>query len=498
MVPRSAADAVSPNPAELPPRAATSDTAESRATATAPPPVATAPPVVATAPPVEATAPPVEATSPPVDRGPFESLPAGATRDATDRYAKIPVYYATDRQRASLPLSAYALEGNRDAVVLLAGSAIVFLALALFNLVRRRVPAASAFGAIAFAASLGLTATIWSGTAAIEKHGVTYTGQRGSLVKGLCEVTVPDTHRRGRVERPSWLRFEFREDQREHIVLTRATELSDDRFYDRLGETIALSPENDLLVFVHGYNVDFESAVRRTAQLAVDLPFEGVPVCYSWPSRGNVLSYTIDEANAAWTQSHLRAFLLELADRSGARAINVVAHSMGNRPTTGALVDIGWKQHANPDAAPTKLLDRLVLAAPDVDADLFRKDLAPALSRVADHVTLYASSDDRALVASKQVHGYPRAGESGDGIVVVPGIETVDVSGIDLSLLGHSYYGDSPSMLQELYELLRIGLPAAQRRLLRPRPLGDLTYWQLVPAAGEQQRAAFGVESGRR
>ncbi|MEZ6079827.1 MAG: hypothetical protein R3C56_30390 [Pirellulaceae bacterium] len=57
-----------------------------------------------------------------------------------------------------------------------------------------------------------------------------------------------------------------------------------------------------------------------------------------------------------------------------------------------------------------------------------------------------------ALIASKQVHGYPRAGESGANIVIVPGIETIDVSGIDLSLLGHSYYGDSEPMLRDLFE----------------------------------------------
>ncbi|QDV83206.1 alpha/beta hydrolase [Planctomycetes bacterium TBK1r] len=418
--------------------------------------------------------------------GPFATLPAGATHDADRAFATVAVYYATDRQRDSVALSAYNVTGNRDALVLLGGSSIVFLALAGFSALRRRSPAALGFSTFGVVSALAASAVLLSGTASIEKHGVTYNADRGTLVKGIAEVTVPDTHQRGMVERPSLLRFEIREDQQEHIVLTSAVELSDSDFERRLAETVALSPSQDLLVFIHGYNVDFQSAIRRTAQIAVDLPFEGVPVCYSWPSQGTLLGYTVDENNAAWTQTHLKQFLLDLAHQSGARSINVVAHSMGNRPTAGALVEIGWQQQF--DTEPSPLFDRVVLAAPDVDADRFRRDLAPALTSIAEHVTLYASSDDQALIASKQVHGYPRAGESGDDIVVVPGVETIDVSGIDLSLLGHSYYGDAPSMLQDLYQLVRNRLPATQRPQLIPRPLGALTYWQLIGQPTVQQR----------
>ncbi|MDV6031336.1 MAG: alpha/beta hydrolase [Phycisphaera sp. RhM] len=427
------------------------------------------------------------ADSPPT--GPFGTLPAGATHDADRAFATVAVYYATDRQRDSVALSAYNVTGNRDALVLLGGSSIVFLALAGFSVLRRRSQAALGLSAFGVVSALAASAVLLSGTANIEKHGVTYNADRGTLVKGIAEVTVPDTHQRGMVERPSLLRFEIREDQQEHIVLTSAVELSDSEFERRLAETVALSPSQDLLVFIHGYNVDFQSAIRRTAQIAVDLPFEGVPVCYSWPSQGTLLGYTVDENNAAWTQTHLKQFLLELAHQSGASSINVVAHSMGNRPTTGALVEIGWQQRQD-DTEPSALFDRVVLAAPDVDADRFRRDLAPALTSIAEHVTLYASSDDQALIASKQVHGYPRAGESGADIVVVPGVETIDVSGIDLSLLGHSYYGDAPSMLQDLYQLVRNRLPAPQRPQLVPRPLGALTYWQLIGQQTVQQRVS--------
>ena len=77
-----------------------------------------------------------------------------------------------------------------------------------------------------------------------------------------------------------------------------------------------------------------------------------------------------------------------------------------------------------------------------------------------------------------------RAGESGEHVVVVPGVDTIDVSGIDLTLLGHSYYGDNESMLRDLYEVVRARLPAAQRALLVSRRQGELVYWQLAQRPG--------------
>ena len=332
-------------------------------------------------------------------------LPFGARR-GNEGYATIQVFYATDRQPDAVPLSAFEVTGTESASSPACQDARYCWSCLESSVrsagaskpVRCRRPAGGGLAAMAF----GLLLT---GQTNIEKHGVTYTGDRGRLTRGVCEVTVPDTHQRGVVERPSLLRFEIRENQQRHIVLTSAVELPEQEFDRRLADTVAASPERDLLVFIHGYNVDFQSAVRRTAQIAVDLPFEGVPVCYSWPSQGSLMGYPIDENNAQWTVSHLKQFLLELAEESGADSINVVAHSMGNRALAAAIQQISWQ--IEPDAELP--FDRLVLAAPDVDADHFRRDLAPAMLKVANQVTLYASSDDQALIASKGVHGYPRA-----------------------------------------------------------------------------------------
>jgi esterase/lipase superfamily enzyme len=146
---------------------------------------------------------------------------------------------------------------------------------------------------------------------------------------------------------------------------------------------------------------------------------------------------------------------------------------MGNRALTGALKELASRRTDGDRPA----FDQVLLTAPDIDADVFKNEIAPAITKTAQRVTLYASSTDAALLLSKKLHGYPRAGEAGGDIVIVPGMDTVDVTSVDTSLLGHSYYGDSGSVLSDFVEVLRDAKPADQRTWLRPEYLGDNKYW---------------------
>ena len=91
---------------------------------------------------------------------------------------------------------------------------------------------------------------------------------------------------------------------------------------------------------MHGYNVTFADAARRTAQIAYDLGFDGAPVFYSWPSRAGFAAYEVDRENAEWSQVDLKNFLGQFAERSQADNIFLIAHSMGSRVLTGALEDL--------------------------------------------------------------------------------------------------------------------------------------------------------------
>jgi esterase/lipase superfamily enzyme len=299
---------------------------------------------------------------------------------------------------------------------------------------------------------------------------------RGRIERGICEVSIPKTHSPGELEGPSITRLEFKFDPAEHVTLRKTVRLQNDAFYEQLQAQVASSPDRELLVFVHGFNVKFEDAARRTAQMAHDLKLQGAPVFFSWPAdQYFLLTYGKDETNVSWSAPHLKEFLLDLVHNTDARSINLVAHSMGNRALTSALRDIDLQLR---DEA--RLFNQVVLAAPDIDADDFRDNIAPAIQRTAKQVTLYASGNDIALGASRFFHRNARAGDTSRGLVLVPGMHTIDVSNIDGGPWGHSYYGASDPVLRDLH-LLLTSLPPERRTWLNMKELDGQTYWAFKP-----------------
>jgi esterase/lipase superfamily enzyme len=127
------------------------------------------------------------------------------------------------------------------------------------------------------------------------------------------------------------------------------------------------------------------------------------------------------------------------------------------------------------------LFKEIVLAAPDIDAEVFTQ-LAQDIQKAGERITLYASSKDEALVASQKFHGgFPRAGESGRAIVAVSGVDTIDASSVDTGLLGHSYYLGKDSILSDLFNLLRDGNPPEARAGLKPVEERGKRYWIYKP-----------------
>jgi esterase/lipase superfamily enzyme/Flp pilus assembly pilin Flp len=314
-------------------------------------------------------------------------------------------------------------------------------------------------------------------TLAFTKEAGYYGGGRAEdrktpLQFGICQVSIPRDHRMGQLESPSLLKLEFREDPEKHVVLLSVATESPDGFIRKVTDRVGRSSKKDAFVFIHGFNVSFEDAARRTAQIAYDLGFEGAPILYSWPSQGKLLEYTVDETNAEWTVPHLRTFLETIAASSGAQSIHLIAHSMGGRVMMAAL------QQLSPSAR--RRFSEVVLSAPDIDADIFRR-LAAQVHDPSSRMTLYASSKDDAIIASKKVHGYPRAGESGENIVIADGVDTVDATSVETAFIGHFYYADNLSVLSDLYYLFKDHKPPQERFGLKPVRLKLGVYYAFRP-----------------
>jgi esterase/lipase superfamily enzyme len=310
----------------------------------------------------------------------------------------------------------------------------------------------------------------------VRKPGDTFGTSRGALRLGTVQVSIPFRHKTGEIERPRLYLLEFNEDPAKHFVLLEAEDLPKAAFRKAVSEAVAAKEGKKAFVFIHGYKTSFEEAAQRTAQMAEDFGLKLVPAFFSWPSQGSLARYTVDEANAEWTEPHLVEFLESFADWSDAREVVVIAHSMGARASARAMGAL-FKRRAD---LRTRFR-HLVLAAPDIDSEVFKRDILPNILAKGQHVTLYASSNDKALKASKEVHGSPRAGESGPSLVVAPGLETVDASGIDTDFFGHSYFAETRPLLADIELLVNVDLPAERRPTLQEMRLGGQRYWAFRP-----------------
>jgi esterase/lipase superfamily enzyme len=300
----------------------------------------------------------------------------------------------------------------------------------------------------------------------------TFAGDRGDLSLGFCTVSIPRDHRMGELETPSVWRLEFSNDPEDFVVLLSVNKTDQANFYKDVAARVRASPGKNAFIFVHGYNVTFADAARRTAQMAYDLGFDGAPVFYSWPSQARYASYKVDETNAEWAVFDFKNFLEQFAKQSQAESIFLIAHSMGSRVLAGAL-----KELVVEDPAIRPKFKEIVFAAPDIDADTFRRDIAPKIFSQARSATMYASSGDYALMASKKFAGYPRAGDVGGGVTIAQGLDTIDASSTRTDFIGHSYFADSTSVLGDLRDLFLFRKRPEQRSRLSPLLSGPSIYW---------------------
>ncbi len=152
-----------------------------------------------------------------------------------------------------------------------------------------------------------------------------------------------------------------------------------------------------VFVFVHGFNTPFGRAVFRFAQIAHDADADAAPVLFSWPSRGRLLDYKRDFDNASYSRSDL-ARLLQIASRSNSVSeIVILAHSMGAWLAVEAL-----RQVALEDGGVPRRITNLILASPDLDVGVFRRQIEDMGMR-RPQVTLFVSQADRALQLSRIV-----------------------------------------------------------------------------------------------
>ncbi|GAA0300720.1 hypothetical protein GCM10008966_21770 [Rhodovulum strictum] len=225
------------------------------------------------------------------------------------------------------------------------------------------------------------------------------------------------------------------------------------------------------LLYTHGFYIDFDKGCRRAAILQRNAGLEGRFLWFSWPSDGNLLNYTQDEADLYWSVLDIAEAIIELADRFGPGVVDLAGHSLGARGMVLAIHDVVAQR-------PEVKLGDLVLLAPDMDFDLFTR-LLPRIRPAVQSITVYVARADRPLALSQQVHGYPRLGQTGNDVSRLEGVEVVDLSALQVrSPTGHLYHVYNAEVGADMDQLLNQGLSAAARRNMVQL---EANLWRLEP-----------------
>ncbi|WNJ82660.1 alpha/beta hydrolase [Pseudomonas canadensis] len=323
----------------------------------------------------------------------------------------------------------------------------------------------------------GFVYPVWFGTNR-RPQGKGFTGQRHNLVTyGRALVHVPKAHRFGEIGSSFFKRLMRLDLRNDRLRLQTVDSLTPDSFFQQIRAQMAEArvdgDEVHALVFLHGYNVTFEEAAIRAAQLGVDLNVSGATAFFSWPSRGSVSGYLADEASIEASEAAITDFLLKFSARCGADKLHIIAHSMGNRGFLRALQRVT----ANAETRGKVKFGQIFLAAPDVDRDLFL-DLSYLYTEHAERVTLYASDADKAVHLSAKIHDSPRAGYFAP-YTVTDSVDTVTVPDFDVDLLGHGYFSQAEALLSDIHGLIRKDTPPSRRLRMIAEASDGRPFWRL-------------------
>lgn len=258
-----------------------------------------------------------------------------------------------------------------------------------------------------------------------------------------------------------------------HLMITQLKAVQPREFNRLLSLKLDNTNQKDILIFIHGFNVSFASAIRRTAQLSYDLKFKGVSLTYSWTSQGRTSNYMKDEESVQYTTPYLVTFLKDVIKNRGRANIHILAHSMGTRALTYALKELSFEYHK-------PQFKNIILAAPDIDADVFASNLYPYILKTTQKITIYTNSEDTALQASHTLHGGKRLGEGGKNISVFRDMVTIDATGVDTSMLAHSYFAEKELLVNDLREVVQKSLPPQKRPNLIEKLKDKLKYWKFI------------------
>jgi esterase/lipase superfamily enzyme len=312
-------------------------------------------------------------------------------------------------------------------------------------------------------------------------------GREEALKFGSFDAKIQPTLGLGMLVNPTeWF-------QNEEINLHEIRKLEEDAFVERLAGLVAESPYRSLLVVVHGYREAFPSALRKTAFFGHVLDVNSPVLLFDWPGNqgGSLGGYRRAREVAEASGADLARTLELIVRKVRPDRLWLVANSMGGQ----VVVDAFSVLYQNADFADSETeIEEVVLTAPDVDHEQFDQQFKQEISALANNLTVYVSSNDRALVLSRLVNRARRVGESTltpdqleEAVRVAELIDPesdritlVDVTPVNRTRNFHNFSLETPEFFDDLYLRLTNETAPRSRLLYRVKTSDGAYYWVLT------------------
>jgi len=298
--------------------------------------------------------------------------------------------------------------------------------------------------------------------------------RQAELTVGSFDIAVEPTLGLGMLMNPSdWL-------INEEIQLRAVRGLSRPAFSGELREQVLASSYRSLLVVVHGYRETFPSALRKTAFLSHVLDIDTPVLLFDWPGDqgASLTGYRRARRVATESGAELAAALELISGQVEPQRIWLVANSLGAQ----VVVDAFHHLAADADFADRQTeMENIVLTAPDVGRRDFDERFRTEVEALADNLTIYVSSNDRALLVSRLVNRGRRLGEStldpsnpdqaqvaaSFAALMEPAdrrLTLVDVTPVNRTRNFHNFGLETPEFFDDLFlRLTETGLPRGRR-----------------------------------
>jgi esterase/lipase superfamily enzyme len=264
-----------------------------------------------------------------------------------------------------------------------------------------------------------------------------FTSERAHAMRfARYTVSIPPAHQPAEIEWPAGT-----PDPSQSFAVVNRSVLAKRAFLDEVQAASRSATDVGAGIFVHGFNYNFPETVFRLAQLSADATLEGPQIAFSWPSQANLRGYLDDLNSATYSRDYLAELILDVAARTRGD-IAVVGHSMGAWLVMETVRQLRLQGY---DQVIARL--RVILAAPDIDVDVFRQQLE-VIGPLDRPMMVLVSPEDRALLISELLSASrPRLGTSDvrdpevQATARANNVQIIDISAVgDAGGLGHDRF----------------------------------------------------------